>query len=292
MEGTPTAMSLATSTSRMQFIDCQCFGVPMHITAGSDALFAALPQLLPFATELNSAPVAGAAHFTVLPPDNHRGYRCYAGEELTREDIQSGPVLEQLARDLMSHVAEYCPDRVFVHAGVVGWKGQALILPGTSFAGKTTLTAALVRAGATYYSDEFAVVDEMGWVHPYARDLQIREPGKRKQHNTPVETLNGHAAREPLRVAQVVFAHYEPGAQWDPQPLSPGMAVLEMLLHCIPVQRDPRRVMLTLTTLVEGASARKSLRGEAGSVAQSLLQSLEMAQMRDAENVWQEGVMA
>ena len=68
----------------------------------------------------------------------------------------------------MVHVANYAPDRVFVHAGVVAWRGRALVLPGTSFAGKTTLVAELVRAGAIYYSDEYAVLDEQGRVHPYS----------------------------------------------------------------------------------------------------------------------------
>ena len=258
----------------MRCIDCQCYGVPMRLMVGSDELIAAVPRYLPFATEMNSAPVAEAENFTLLPPENHRGYRCYAGAELTGESAEGRPVLEQFARDLMTHVGNFCPDRVFVHAGVVGWKGQALVLPGTSFAGKSTLSAALVRAGATYYSDEFAIVDEMGWVHPYARDLQIREPGSREQRNTPVELLNGHAGTTPLRVAQVVFAHYESGAHWNPQPLSPGMAVLELLLHCIPVQRDPRRAMSTLTAMVAGATAWSSARGEADAVAHALLQSL------------------
>jgi hypothetical protein len=184
-------------------------------------------------------------------------------------------VLKQFSDELMKHVANYCPDRVFVHAGVVGWNGRALVLPGASFAGKTTLTAALVRAGAAYYSEEFAAVDEKGWVHPYARDLQIREPGKTEQRTTTVESLHGNTGTAPLRVAQVVFARYESGAQWNPQPLTPGMAVLEMIRHTIPVQRVPRLVMSTLTTMIEGATAWSSCRDEADVVAQLLLQSLE-----------------
>jgi hypothetical protein len=43
-----------------------------------------------------------------------------------------------------------------------------MVLPGKSFAGKTTLVAALVRAGAEYWSDEYAVLDANGDVHPYA----------------------------------------------------------------------------------------------------------------------------
>jgi len=259
----------------MRTIDCLSYGVPMRIVVGSDDLFSALPRLLPFATQMNTPPAAGAESFTLLPPGLNHGYQSYTGAELTQESIQPEPVLEQFARDLMIHVANYCPDRVFVHAGVVGWKGRGLILPGLSLAGKTTLTAALVRAGATYYSDEYAVVDRDGWVHPYDRDLQMREPGKFEQHSTTIESLHGHAATTPLCIAQVVFARYVPGSPWNPQPVTPGMAVLEMLRHTIPVQRVPRIVMSTLTAMLEGATAWSSERDEAEPVAQSLLQSLE-----------------
>jgi predicted ATPase len=44
-------------------------------------------------------------------------------------------------------VATEAPRRVFVHAGVVGWKGQAILVPGRSYSGKTTLIAALMKAG-------------------------------------------------------------------------------------------------------------------------------------------------
>ena len=56
-------------------------------------------------------------------------------------------------------IACFAPRRVFVHAGAVAWQGRAIIIPGASLSGKSTLVAELVRAGATYLSDEFAVLD-------------------------------------------------------------------------------------------------------------------------------------
>src|SRR5262245_4147876 len=59
---------------------------------------------------------------------------------------------EDLLHEFESHVqltvAEYAPRRIFVHAGVVGWKGRAIVIPGTSFSGKTSLVTELIRAGA------------------------------------------------------------------------------------------------------------------------------------------------
>ena len=62
-------------------------------------------------------------------------------------------------RDISSFVGEHASRRVFVHAGVVAIDGGAVLIPGKSFSGKTTLTRALVEQGGVYYSDEFAVID-------------------------------------------------------------------------------------------------------------------------------------
>ena len=74
-------------------------------------------------------------------------------------------ILDTLESDLQLHVAEQARRRLFVHAGVVGWKGRAIVIPGRSFTGKTTLVAELVRAGASYYSDEYALIDSRGKIH-------------------------------------------------------------------------------------------------------------------------------
>jgi hypothetical protein len=159
---------------------------------------------------------------------------------------------------------------------VVGWLGRALVLPGISFAGKTTLVAELVRAGAAYYSDEYAVLDEHGRVHSYARDLQMRQVGSAEQTALAVEGLNGIVGTSPLTVACVVFSEYRESGRWSPEPVSAGLAMLEMLRHTIPVQRTPARVMATLARMMETASAVRSERGEARETARSLLAAMTL----------------
>src|SRR5437870_1321145 len=62
-------------------------------------------------------------------------------------------VLDAFEAHAQLTIAEHAPGRVFVHAGVVGWNGKAILIPGMSQSGKTTLVRQLIRAGATYYSD-------------------------------------------------------------------------------------------------------------------------------------------
>jgi hypothetical protein len=50
--------------------------------------------------------------------------------------------------------------------------------------------------------------------------------------------------------------------------------VLEMMRHSIAVQRTPGRVMATLATMMETASAVRSVRGEAVETAAALLDAM------------------
>lgn len=225
----------------------------------------------PLDVELCAECPGSLQEFTLLGPGGSAAYRLVVGGEVVAEAADIGDVLGKLTGDLMVYVANHAPDRVFVHAGVVGWRDHALVFPGTSFAGKTTLVAALVSAGATYYSDEYAVLDERGRLHPYPRDLQMREAGGVEQVAVAVTELGGRAGTAPLAVSHVVFTEYAESGRWDPQPVSAGMAVLETLQHSIPVQRTPARVMATLAKMMESAIAVRSERGEARETAKALL---------------------
>jgi hypothetical protein len=197
-----------------------------------------------------------------------------ADDQIVADSELMTTALSELNGHLTIYVAEHAPDFVFVHAGVVACNGRALLLPGVSHAGKSTLVAELVRAGATYYSDEFALLDSQGNVHAFPRDLRMRRPGLREQTSVPLSQFRGRAGVEPLTAGMVVFAEYVEDAHWDPQPLSLGTAVLETLLHTVPVQRTPARAMAAVSAMMQHATAWKSLRGEAAATAQSLLATL------------------
>ena len=184
-------------------------------------------------------------------------------------DLES--VFETLEEDLQMHVAAAAPSRVFVHAGVVGWRGRAIVLPGRTYAGKSTLVAALVKAGATYYSDEFAVFDERGRVHPYARPLRLRaRPGEPAGDAAP-EPLDAPAGRRPLPVRMVALTYYKPGARWRSRPLSPGQAVLALMESTVPVRNRPGPTLDTLRAVVMGAPVIKGVRGEVEEAVEKLL---------------------
>ena len=167
-------------------------------------------------------------------PGVRRFHLLYGDAARLARSREVGEVLEAFETDLQLYVAEMAPRRLFVHAGVVGWRGQAVLIPGRSFTGKTTLVAALVKAGATYYSDEYAVLDARGRVHPYARLLGIREHGAlQRATKYPVSTLGGRAGSKPLPVGLVIVSEYKAGARWRPRQLSAGKGALAVLAHTV-----------------------------------------------------------
>jgi hypothetical protein len=183
-------------------------------------------------------------------------------------------VLDAFESDLHLHIAEQARKRVFVHAGVVGWRGRAILIPGRSFTGKTTLVAELVRAGATYYSDEYAVLDSRGQVHPFSRPLAIREGDSHKQQKYCVESLGGRSGVKPLPVGLVVVSKYQPGMKWRPRRLSAGQGALALLDNTVSVRRQPEAALGTVQQIVATAPVLKSSRGEATEVIESILNRL------------------
>src|SRR5262249_11186160 len=133
---------------------------------------------------------SGVKRFNLLYSDAARISRSAALED----------VVDVFESDLHLFVSEMARRRVFVHAGVVAWRGNAIMIPGRSFSGKSTLVAELVKAGATYYSDEYAVLDPTGRVHPFARPLAMRVPGSAKQTRCDVEQFGGRKGAKPLPV--------------------------------------------------------------------------------------------
>lgn len=195
----------------------------------------------------------------------------YAGSLRVARSLNLEEVLDVLESDLHHYVAQASRRYVFVHAGAVGWHGRAIVIPGASLSGKTTLVSAFIRAGATYYSDEYAVLDTNGRVRPYPKPLSVRSAPAARAVKYPIEALGGIVGTEPLTVEWILVTEYREGAHWRPRVLSPGRAVLELLARTVPVRQRPRTVLATLRYAVASARTLKSPRGEAEEVVQAIL---------------------
>jgi hypothetical protein len=179
---------------------------------------------------------------------------------------------------LREAIAAASPELVFVHAGVVAHRGRGLVLPGATFTGKTELVLALLGAGATYCSDEFAVIDREGRVHPYPRPLGVRDRDTGLPRRVPPAALGAATAAGPVRPAVVAMTRYVPGASWQPRVETPAAGVMHLLAHSGQARSDPERVLAAVHQVADRAVTLAGPRGEADEAAAALLRFLEQAE--------------
>jgi hypothetical protein len=183
--------------------------------------------------------------------------------------------LTDVGRALAAHaepfVAERAPDHLFVHAGVVGWEGRAIVMPGASFAGKTTLVSAWLEAGGTYFSDEYAVLDPTGRVHPFARPLSIRDGSTALTRRVPAAALNAETGTKPLPIGLVLVTSYRVGARWRPRRLTAAPTLLALMSHTVAARGNPEHSMPILKQAVSSGMTFAGLRGEARPLVSAIL---------------------
>ena len=253
------------------------YGVSVGVRVSDRSVLERVRALLPPGWKPARKPTVGRLYSLIVGgPTSRSGVRRFNllyvdGARLSRaHDLEE--TLGQLELDLELHIADRAPRRTFVHAGVVGWNGRAIVIPGRSFSGKSSLVKALVKAGASYYSDEFAVLDERGRVHPYPIPLAIRPgPDGGPLMKYRAEELGGVAGVCPLPVGLVLITRYVGGTRFRPRPLSAGRAVLELLAHALPARRRPGRVLDALSRVVSQALVLRGTRGEAEETARQVL---------------------
>jgi hypothetical protein len=186
----------------------------------------------------------------------------YSGAATIGRALDPQEVTGILISDLHRYVAEFSRRELFIHAGVVGWNNAAILLPGRSFSGKSTLVAELVRAGATYFSDEYAVLDRRGRVHPFPRPLTLREnAGNTRQ--IPLAELNGRVATKPLPVSAVMLLEFREGARWRTRQLSASKALMGLLSHTVQARSRPQVALSVLKKVVASCVAFQGIRGDA-----------------------------
>src|SRR5690606_18912213 len=76
-----------------------------------------------------------------LAVEENGQFFCYENGKLRSEPTSYTGHLDFYESYLRIKIAEYARNVVFVHAGVAAWKGKAIVIPGNSYSGKTTLVA-------------------------------------------------------------------------------------------------------------------------------------------------------
>ncbi len=191
-----------------------------------------------------------------------------------------------------------------LHAASLSREGLGLVMPGHTGSGKTTLTAALLARGWSYYCDEFALIHpETLALHPFPRALCIKEPGfevvdrlaLRLERKTPYQKVTkGRVAylnpldirtdivSRPAPVRWMVFPRYAAGATPTLKPMSPAQAAYEAARQCFnfPVYRG--RAVALLAAIVRSAACYQLISGEIEATCDLLDSRLLSTRLRKA----------
>jgi hypothetical protein len=283
LTGTSTKNSLrvASHSSWLASQHFSAYGTRFLIRTNRTSILPALLARLPLGSELippqNGHP---PDHVYSIVVSDRQGFSAILRHDGRRLAVaqNEGQLLTVFEQQVVSRLVKSARDRVFIHAGVVGWRGRAILIPGRSTHGKTTLVMHFVQAGATYYSDEFALLDSEGLVHPYARPLQVRmQKGSLIQTLVPVEQLGGSGGvgHQPIQPVMLLACRYRENANWLPNEITPGAAVLEMTRHSTSAFRNPHAAFQATSQAASHLKAWRGTRGEAQQVVEWALKLLE-----------------
>ena len=254
----------------------ECYGTRVGVSTNEATILDSLPAHLPVKSKLIDASDL-ENKFTLLTNEVARSqegtdtYSLYDGECLVLSTGDLAVALKQLSRELDAVVALEASPWVFVHAGVVGWQAGAIVIPGRSMTGKTSLVAALVKAGATYYSDEYAVFDRQGYVHAFPKPLHFRTGQRGEPEKISAEQLGGRIGTTALPVTLLVSTCYEAQARWRPELIEPGQAVLRLFDNTVDALRRPEGAIEIFARAVSGCAAISGPRPSSEQVAPLLL---------------------
>lgn len=203
-------------------------------------------------------------------------YQLFQNGKFTNDSKSKAILFKYFRSMLRVTVAENAVDRVFIHAGVIGWKGKAVLFPGQSFRGKTTLVKGLIERGAEYFSDEYGVIDKEGSVHPFPRDLSLRSVvHEHDVVDVPALDLGATIRRDPARIGSVILTEFKKDGEWKPELLTVGQGILETIPHTIPIKAATEMSLKILNLAFADAIIVKSSRGDVNKDAVAILTFLD-----------------
>lgn len=247
----------------------QCYGVRISISSNRANLIEKVKREMPhiFPIKWKEIPENRIKHeFQIFKDYKTKQIKISKDEEFVYEGPDLKRALEMLVSKLRLTVAEFAEKIVFLHAGVVGWKGKAILIPGKSFAGKTTLVAEFAKNGCEYFSDEYALIDKKGLVHPFPKKLSMRGiVDDYTQIDTDVEAFGGKSTTKPFPVGYVLVAEYKKTKNLKVriQKISLGEGVMACIANSISIRQNPRFVIEVLNKALSQSIAVKSVRGDA-----------------------------
>jgi len=254
-------------------------GITIEVGANTPELLGQLTQRLPNGSQSAADRKTASASFSVRffePENDAEHYELYRENEMLSDAYELADICDQFESTVGIYVAENSLDYVFIHAGCVSWNGKAILIPGRSYTGKTSLVAMFLKFGATYYSDEFGLLDEEGMLHAYPRSLSLRTQSRSGRLRIAAEEVGALTGSEPIPISHVLVTTYQPGEQWRPEVLTAGQTLLALLDNAVCARTDPERTLRLSAKIASCALGLTGSRGEADDFVSQFLDLLQI----------------
>lgn len=198
-------------------------------------------------------------------PDRYR--LLYGSEPLVLDDLGLG-VLDHFFWHVNSEALRFTESFLVLHAGAVATgDGRAVLLPAVGGGGKSTMVAALVRAGFDYLTDEASAIDPgTGRIHPFPKALTLKagsfalfpelerlQPAYVGRWHIRPEDLRPGSTTGPAMPGWVVGVRYEPGRAARLVPMTRGAMVVELWSHRLNAAVYGARSLPVLARLCAGS---------------------------------------
>lgn len=202
--------------------------------------------------------------------DSEREARLLVDDVVIASADQPSALLRQLIDWLDRTLVQRLTGLHAIHAGAVLIGDKALVLPGSSHSGKSSLVAELLRRGAVCLSDEYALIDAQGLVHAYPRTLLLRDGAVAQIPVAPRE-LDATVATTPARVGWILALRYDRAASWSIHPEPQSAALLTLLKNTPHVLAERPEMVSAFQKAVAGAACYSGSRAEAADAVTHIL---------------------
>ncbi|NEQ66799.1 MAG: hypothetical protein F6K21_15095 [Symploca sp. SIO2D2] len=151
-------------------------------------------------------------------------------------------ILSYLKYEIVLCLIQASSELLWLHAAAAANRGSAVVIPGLSGRGKSTLVTNLCSLGWTYLSDDVLPVSlDSSKAIPFPRLPAVRENAgqellpERVHELTKIEvSLNPEIiCRKAMPIQALIFPTYIPQSPTQLLPLSPAFAALELLQNCL-----------------------------------------------------------
>ena len=200
---------------------------------------------------LLSAPAEPDQRLVIKVQNGHfHLHRWRRGEENLALSSLRAPSLRVVEEEINNAALEGLNEYLLIHGGAVAADGEAVLLPGASGCGKSSLTAKLVSVGLGFLTDELTILaPTTAMVHPFPKAITLKgrsaalfdglgqrvggtSPGEEVDYLDPDVLRPGSVVEVARPIGYVVFPGYESDTITRLAGLTTGQTVLSLFENC------------------------------------------------------------